>query len=139
AMFEVGGGLGLAPEALHVGLIGELAGEDHLQRDGPIEADLSGLVYDAHTAAGDLAEDLVIAKVTDAAAGRRLAVAAGRLRCDRCQLVLGYGARGSARTGAEDGFDHRGMPRKAGSVLGRRGIVAGAAAELALDAKQFTQ
>ncbi len=86
-MIEVGGGLGLGPEALHIGLIGELAGEDHLQRHRPAKADLGGLKDDAHAAAGDLARDLVVAKVADAAAGSRLAVAAGLaggcIRCDR--------------------------------------------------------
>ena len=33
-MVEVGGRLGLGVEALDVGLVGELAGEDHLERDG---------------------------------------------------------------------------------------------------------
>ena len=32
-MVEVGGRLGLGVEALDVGLVGELAGEDHLERD----------------------------------------------------------------------------------------------------------
>ena len=39
-MVEVGGGLGLGVEAFDVGLVGELAGEDHLERDGPVQADL---------------------------------------------------------------------------------------------------
>ena len=63
---EVGGGLGLGVEPPDVGLVGELAGEDHLERDGPVEADLPGLVDDAHAAAGDLADDLVVAEVADA-------------------------------------------------------------------------
>ena len=65
-MVEVGGGLGLGVEPLDVGLVGELAGEDHLERDGPIQADLPGLEDDAHAAAGDLADDLVVAEVADA-------------------------------------------------------------------------
>ena len=65
-MIEVGRRLGLGIEAEDVGLIGELAGEDHLQRDGPVEAHLPGLKDNAHAAAGDLADDLVVAEVADA-------------------------------------------------------------------------
>ena len=48
-----------------VGLVGELAGQDHLERDGAVEAHLPRLEDDAHAAAGDLADELVIAEVTD--------------------------------------------------------------------------
>ena len=65
-MVEVRGGLGLDVEPLDVGLGGELAGEDHLERDGAVEAHLPGLVDDAHAAAGDLADELVVAEVADA-------------------------------------------------------------------------
>ena len=64
-MVQVGGRLGLAVEALHFGLVGELAGENHLQCDGTIEARLAGLEDDAHAAAGDFADDLVVAEVAD--------------------------------------------------------------------------
>ncbi len=37
-----------------VGLAGELPGEDHLERDRPVEAGLPGLEDDAHAPAGDL-------------------------------------------------------------------------------------
>ena len=62
---EVGRGLGLGVEALDVGVVGELAGQDHLQGDGAVEAHLPGLEDDAHAAAGDLADDLVVAEVAD--------------------------------------------------------------------------
>ena len=65
-MVEVGRRLGLDVEAADVGLVGELAGEDHLQRHRPVEAHLPGLEDDAHAAAGQLADDLVIAEVADA-------------------------------------------------------------------------
>ena len=39
-MVEVGRRLGLGVEPLDVGLVGKLAGEDHLERDGAVEADL---------------------------------------------------------------------------------------------------
>ncbi len=64
-MVEVGGGLGFRVEALDVGVIGELAGQDHLERDLAIEAHLPRLKNNAHTAAGDLADDFVVAEVAD--------------------------------------------------------------------------
>ena len=42
---------------------GELAGQDHLQGDDAVEADLPGPVDDAHAAAGDLLQQLVVAEV----------------------------------------------------------------------------
>ena len=65
-MIEVGGRLGLGVEAFDIGVVGELAGEDHLERDGPVEAHLPGAEDNTHAAAGDLAEDLVVAEVADA-------------------------------------------------------------------------
>ena len=63
---EIAGGLGLEVEPQDVGLVGELAGEDHLQGHEPIEAHLPGLEDDAHAAPRDLADDLVVAEVADA-------------------------------------------------------------------------
>ena len=48
----------------------ELAGQDHLQGHDAVEADLPGLVDDAHAAAGDLLQQLVIAEVADGAQRR---------------------------------------------------------------------
>ena len=84
-MVEVGGGLGLGVEPLDVGLVGELAGEDHLERDRPVEAHLPGLEDDAHAAAGDLADDLVVAEVADA--GRRSGIGLGRTDRVRASTV----------------------------------------------------
>ena len=64
-MVEVGRGLGLGAEPRDVGLVGELPGQDHLEGDGPVEAQLPGLVDDAHAAAGDLAKQLVVAEATE--------------------------------------------------------------------------
>ena len=44
---------------------GELAREDHLERDGAVEADLPRLVDDPHAAAGELVDQLIIAEVAD--------------------------------------------------------------------------
>ena len=96
-MIEVGRRLGLDVEPPDVGLVGELAGEDHLERHRPIQADLPGLEHDAHAAAGDLADDLVVAEI----AGRGRERSLGRLArrpeslvdrglvapCNRCFLV----------------------------------------------------
>ena len=57
---EAGGGLGA----------GMGAGQDHLQGAGAVQADLPGLVDDAHAAAAQLAQDLVAGDGGDGAAGR---------------------------------------------------------------------
>ena len=67
---EQGDRLGLVPEPAQLVVAGEHAGPDHLQGDGPVEADLPGLVDDAHAAAAQLAPDLVVAEVADHGAPR---------------------------------------------------------------------
>ncbi len=69
-VIEPGGGLGLQVKPPDVHLVGELARQDHLERHRAIQADLAGAVDDAHAAAGDLGEQLVVAEVADLA--RRL-------------------------------------------------------------------
>ena len=64
-MIKTGSGLGLGVEPLNVSISGELAGEDHFQRDGPVQADLPCLKDDAHSTASDLANDLVVTEVVD--------------------------------------------------------------------------
>ncbi len=58
-------GLGFILEAAKLVVAGEEPGLDHLQRDGPVEADLTGLVDDPHAAAAQFAPDLVVAEVAD--------------------------------------------------------------------------
>jgi hypothetical protein len=70
-MIEVGRRLGLSVEALDFRFAGELAGQDHLEGDDSIEADLPGAIDDAHAAAGDLLEQLIVAEVADLGARRR--------------------------------------------------------------------
>jgi hypothetical protein len=65
-VLKVGGGFGFPVEAPHVGLASQLAREYQFQRNCAVEIDLPGLEDDAHTAAGNFFEDLVIAEVTDA-------------------------------------------------------------------------
>ena len=50
-MIEVGGGLGLRVEPLDVGVVSKMSRQDHLERDGPIEAHLPCLEDHAHAAA----------------------------------------------------------------------------------------
>ena len=63
---EQGDGLGLVLEPAQLGVVGQNAGLDHLEGDGPVEADLPGLVDDAHAAAAQLLVNLVVAEVADA-------------------------------------------------------------------------
>ena len=60
---EVGRRLRLGAEALHVGRRRQLAGQDHLEGDDAVQAHLPRLVDDAHAAAGDLLQQLVVAEV----------------------------------------------------------------------------
>ena len=142
-MVEVGGGLGLGVEPLDVVLIGKLAGQDHLEGDGAVEADLPGLEDDAHAAAGDLTVDLVVAEVAHAVAEGRLAVATG-LAAGRIRAIVGSSCIGT------DVADRPGPGLKTASInaacSGKRARVflRGRAprrrgAELALDAEQFLQ
>ena len=64
-MIEVGRRLGLDIEAANRILISELAGQDHFEGDLPVEAHLTRLEYNPHAAAGQLADDLIIAEVMD--------------------------------------------------------------------------
>ena len=61
-MVQVSRRLGLGAEPADLGLRGELARQDHLERDHAVEADLASPVDHAHAAAGQLAQELVVAK-----------------------------------------------------------------------------
>ena len=88
--------LGLVLEPPQLVVAGQDAGPDHLQGDGPVEADLPGPVDDAHAAAAELGLDLVVAEVADD----------GTRRGRRC----GTGWIGSDRLG-----ERPGRPSKSGS------------------------
>ena len=60
---QIGGRLRLLAETLHFFAGSERARQDHLESDGPIKADLSGPVDNAHAATGNLAAQLVVAEV----------------------------------------------------------------------------
>ena len=127
-MVEVGGRLGLGVEALDVGVVGELAGEDHLERDGAVEAHLPGLEDDAHAAAGELADDLVVAEVADAGGF-------GRAECGRWilpehrggGLIVG-GSCGSPGGTVASSWTEEGAAPGMGEVGGGPGAMVGASA-----------
>jgi hypothetical protein len=58
-VIQLGGGLRLGAEALHVLRGRQVAGQDHFQGDGAAEAGLAGPEDDAHAAAGQFLEDLI--------------------------------------------------------------------------------
>lgn len=66
---QPGGGLSLADEPLRVRRVVQQLRRQHLDRDAPTERDLFRLVHDAHPAVPDLAEDAVVAQLSQ---GRRL-------------------------------------------------------------------
>ena len=97
-------GLGLVLEPAQVGVVGQHAGLDHLEGDGSVEADLPGLVDDAHAAAAQLFLNLVIAEVADGGAARQVGrgpaavVCPGKVIGLACSVAGGFGpGRGCAR------------------------------------------
>jgi hypothetical protein len=64
-VIEVGRGLGLRPEALHVAATGILARQDQLDGHDPAQAHLPSAVDHAHAATGDLGKQFVIAEILD--------------------------------------------------------------------------
>ncbi len=68
-MVQLGGGLGLDAEAAQGRARGGLPGQDHLEGHLAVEAHLPGPVDDAHAAAGDLAEQFVVAKALPSRGG----------------------------------------------------------------------
>ena len=63
-MIETRRGLGFESKALHLNGRGELARRDHLQRHGPIEADLARAINHSHSAAREFAENFVVREKT---------------------------------------------------------------------------
>ena len=74
--------------------------EDHLEGDDPVQADLPGLVDDAHPAPGDLLQQLVVAEVAD---GRQVGMAVSLDRAGGVQLVGHPQGRGHAVHAVEVG------------------------------------
>ncbi len=113
-MVEVGRRLGLGAEPLDVAARGEAAGEDHLERDDPVERRLPRLVDDPHPAPGDLLQQLVVAEVAD---GRQRGVAVRLDRAGRVQPA-GQPQRGGDPVHAvevgEEGAQRLGHARGAG-------------------------
>jgi hypothetical protein len=63
-MLQTSSGLGLGAETLDILLAGQLACQDHLDGDNPIQAKLPRFVHDTHPAPGNFFKQFVIAKVT---------------------------------------------------------------------------
>ena len=68
-MLQLGDRLGLAQESGDGLGPGMSAGQDHLDGAGAIEADLPGLIDDAHAAAAQLTEDLIAGESRDGPPG----------------------------------------------------------------------
>ena len=144
---EAGRRLGLEEEPPPLGLRGERAGLDDLQRDDAVEAPLAGLVDDAHAAPRDLLQQLEVAEV-QAEGGR-----SGRRRPrpgrgpGRRPRRLGGGGIGSglgARLvplprGAEGRRDRRLLSREPGEVILERRALAPTPAQLHLEREQLGQ
>src|SRR5262249_53889549 len=101
---ELGDGLGLVLEPAELEGAGPGAGADHLEGDGPVEAELPGPVDHAHGAVTQLAADLVVAEVAHAsAAGEAIGLAAVERaaghRLDGVRVGVG-GSTGAGRTPA---------------------------------------
>ena len=77
-VIEASRGLRLGVESIHVGRRSQAVGEDHFEGDQAVQAQLPRLVDDAHAAAGDLLQQLVITDVADGGPQRR-----GRPDCRR--------------------------------------------------------
>ncbi len=58
-------GLGLVLESAEVVVVGKQSRLDHLERDRPVEADLSSLVHNTHAAAAKFLVNFVITEVAD--------------------------------------------------------------------------
>src|SRR5262249_37221715 len=98
-MFEVGHRLGFEVEPLDLDFRGVFAETDHLEGDGPVEADLAGPIDDAHAASTQDLEQFIITE--DAPLGadgvsQRFRVAAGLcFRVARIGPRAGQGTRPS--------------------------------------------
>jgi len=64
---EVGRGFGLGMEAGHIRRTGQLAGQDHLERDFAIQRNLPGSKDHSHPTPSDLRNEFVIPKIADRA------------------------------------------------------------------------
>ncbi len=84
-VLQVGGRLGLNPKPPNITLVGQVAGKDHLDRHGPVETDLAGLVDDSHRTAGDFLQVLVVAELPQP----QLVVALDQPRCIASGLLAG--------------------------------------------------
>lgn len=80
-MIQLCGRFRLGVEALDVFFACELPRQDHLQCDDTIQVGLPGLEYNAHSSAGDLLEQLIVAEVANAFPDHRLSRGGLPVRC----------------------------------------------------------
>ena len=64
-VIESGGRFGFRVKSLYQGGRGQLAGENHFERDRPIKANLPRAVDHAHPTAVDFLDQFIVAEVTD--------------------------------------------------------------------------
>ena len=64
-MIQIRRRFGLGVKPFDIVFAGQLPGQDHLQRDDAVQADLPSFVDHAHPAAGDLFQQFVIAEAAD--------------------------------------------------------------------------
>ncbi len=115
-VLDAGGQLGFAEEADSLRFGGKLAGENHLEGDQAVQATVPGLVNDAHAAASDFGEDLVIADPPRRGRRRRVVVGGrGWLGSwtKRCRSTTGHGLAQAASLQGTDGGN------ATGGVVGR--------------------
>ena len=60
---QPGNGLGFGLKALHLSATGQLAGQNHFERHGPIQAHLARAEYHPHAAARDLPLQFIVSEV----------------------------------------------------------------------------
>ena len=77
-MIEIRHGFCLSVKAPYVFFAGQPTGQDHLDSDDPVQTELPRLVHNAHAAASDLFQQLVIAEVSNVGAHSRWLCVNGR-------------------------------------------------------------
>jgi hypothetical protein len=115
-------------EAAQLIVIGQHAGLDHLQSDGPVEADLACLVHNAHVASAEFLLNLVLAEVADGGAERQVARGPVAVVCTGRLVGVGRPVAGGVDRGRSRARDRPGRVRtgRHGVAVCRLGRVAGA-------------
>src|SRR5262245_41137691 len=80
-MIKLGSGFRLSIESLHVGLVGQLSRQDHLQGDDSLKVYLPRLEDHPHPATGDLLQQLIITEVADPIPVRWFSLISAEIGC----------------------------------------------------------